>query len=101
MLRTLLSTNPDWTLTIIRTLLGIVFFAHGAQKLLGWYGGPGLKGTMRTMHDSLGLPLTLAFAAVASEFLGGVGLILGLLSRLAAVGIGVTIAVRDRDGARP
>ncbi len=103
MLRTLFSTNPDWTLTIIRTILGVVFFAHGAQKLLGWFGGAGLKETMRTMHDFLGLPPPLAFAAVAAEFFGGLGLIVGLLSRLAAVGIGVTmlaaiVMVHGRNG---
>jgi putative oxidoreductase len=91
MLRTLFSTDPDWTLTIIRTILGVVFFAHGAQKLLGWFGGSGLKETMRTMRDFLGLPTLLAFAAVATEFFGGLGLIVGLLSRIAAVGIGVTM----------
>ena len=103
MLRDLLSTNSDWTLTIIRTILGLVFFAHGAQKLLGWFGGSGLNETMRTMHESLGLPLPLAFLAVATEFFGGVGLIVGLLSRLAAVGIGVTmlaaiVMVHGRNG---
>jgi putative oxidoreductase len=103
MLRDLFSTNPDWTLTIIRTILGIVFFAHGAQKLLGWFGGPGLKETIRTMHDHMGLPLPLAFAAVATEFFGGVGLIIGLLGRVAAVGIGVTmlfaiVMVHGRNG---
>ena len=103
MLRDLLSTNPDWTLTIIRTLLGVVFFAHGAQKLLGWYGGSGLKETMRTMHDHLGLPLPMAFLAVAIEFFGGLGLIVGLLGRVAAVGIGVTmiaaiVMVHGRNG---
>ena len=103
MLRNLLSTNSDWTLTIVRTLLGVVFFAHGAQKFLGWYGGPGLKETMRTMHDYLGLPLPLAFAAVATEFFGGMGLIVGLLSRVAAVGIAVTmlsaiVMVHGRNG---
>ena len=91
MLRDLFATNPDWTLTIIRTILGVVFFAHGAQKLLGWFGGPGLEETMRTMHEYLGLPSPLAFAAVATEFFGGMGLIVGLLSRVAAVGIGVTM----------
>jgi putative oxidoreductase len=91
MLRDLFSTNSDWTLTIIRTILGVVFFAHGAQKLLGWFGGVGLKETMRTMHDYLGLPLPLAFAAIATEFFGGAGLIIGLLGRVAAVGIGVTM----------
>jgi putative oxidoreductase len=103
MLRELLSTNPDWTLTIIRVILGVVFFAHGAQKLLGWFGGPGLNETMRTMHAYLGLPLLLAFAAVAAEFLGGLGLIFGLLGRVAAVGIGVTmlsaiVMVNGRNG---
>jgi len=62
-----------------------------------------LKETMRTMHEHLGLPLLLAFAAVATEFLGGVGLIVGLLSRVAAVGIGVTmlsaiVMVHGRNG---
>jgi putative oxidoreductase len=103
MLRTLFSTDPDWTLTIIRIVLGVVFFAHGAQKLLGWFGGSGLKETMRTMHEFLGLPSPLAFAAVATEFFGGLGLIVGLLSRLAAVGIGVTmlfaiVMVHGRNG---
>ena len=103
MIRDLLSTDPDWSLTIIRIILGVVFFAHGAQKVFGWFGGQGLKETMRTMHDFLGLPLPLAFAAVVTEFLGGMGLILGLLSRVAALGIGVTmlsaiVMVHGRNG---
>ncbi len=103
MIRDLLSTDPDWSLTIIRIILGVVFFAHGAQKVFGWFGGQGLKETMRTMHDFLGLPLPLAFAAVVTEFLGGMGLIVGLLSRVAAVGIGVTmlsaiVMVHGRNG---
>jgi putative oxidoreductase len=103
MIRDLFSTSPDWSLTIIRIILGVVFFAHGAQKLFGWFGGQGLKETVRTMHDLLKLPLPLASAAVATEFLGGVGLIVGLLSRVAAVGIGVTmlsaiVMVHGRNG---
>jgi putative oxidoreductase len=89
MLSDLFSTDPDWTQTIIRLILGVVFFAHGAQKLLGWFGGPGLKATLSTMHQHLGLPVPLAFLAVAVEFLRGLGLIVGLLSRVAAVGIAV------------
>jgi hypothetical protein len=61
MISHLLSTDADWTQTVIRMILGIVFFAHGSQKLLGWFGGPGLKGTMHTMHDLLGLPVPLAY----------------------------------------
>lgn len=91
MISNLFSTGPDWTLTIIRVILGVVFFAHGAQKMLGWFGGDGLKNTLRTMHEFLGLPMPLAFLAVTSEFLGGLGLIVGLLSRVAAIGICITM----------
>ena len=91
MMLDLLSTNSDWTQTIVRLVLGIVFFAYGAQKLLGWFGGAGLKETIRTMHEFIGLPVPLAFAAVATEFLGGLGLMAGLLSRVAAAGIGLTM----------
>ena len=87
----LFSTGPDWTLTIIRIVLGVVFFAHGAQKMLGWYGGAGLRETLRTMHQFLHLPASLAFLAVASEFLGGAALIVGLLGRVAAIGICLTM----------
>ena len=70
MLAYLFYTNPDWIETLIRITLGVVFFAHGAQKLLGWFGGAGFKNTMRTMHQFLGLPNPLAFLAIATEFLG-------------------------------
>jgi putative oxidoreductase len=93
MLLDLFSTNPDWLQTLIRITLGVVFFAHGSQKLLGWFGGPGLKETMRTMHEFLGLPTPLALLAVVAEFFGGLGLMAGLLSRIAAVGIGVIMLV--------
>jgi putative oxidoreductase len=89
----LLYTSPDWIETLIRITLGVVFFAHGAQKLLGWFGGAGVKDTMRTMHQFLGLPMPLAFLAIATEFFGGAGLVVGLLSRLAALGIGLTMVV--------
>jgi putative oxidoreductase len=93
MLAYLFYTNPDWIETLIRITLGVIFFAHGAQKLLGWFGGAGLKDTMRTMHQFLRLPIPLAFLAIATEFFGGAALIVGLLSRLAAFGIAVTMVV--------
>jgi putative oxidoreductase len=51
------STDPDWTLTAIRIILGVVFFAHVAQKMLAWFGGAGLQETLRTMHEFVGLPI--------------------------------------------
>jgi putative oxidoreductase len=89
----LFSTDSDWTLTMIRIILGVIFFAHGSQKLLGWFGGSGLKETLHTMHEHLGIPMPLALLSVAAEFFGGLGLIVGLLSRIAATGIAVIMLV--------
>jgi putative oxidoreductase len=85
-LRKIFSTANDFTVTIVRLLLGIVFFAHGAQKMLGWFGGYGFHGTMGFFTHS-GIPAPLAFLAICAEFFGGLGLLVGLLSRIAAFGI--------------
>jgi len=82
----LLATSNSIPLAIVRLALGIVFFAHGAQKLLGWFGGPGFQGTMGYFQSS-GIPAVFAFLAIIAEFFGGLGLILGLLTRIAAFGI--------------
>ena len=93
MLTRLLGTDGDWVITMVRMVLGIVFFAHGAQMALGWFGGAGLQSTMRTFRESLRIPAPLALLSVAAEFLGGLGLIAGLLSRVAALGIVVVMGV--------
>jgi uncharacterized membrane protein YphA (DoxX/SURF4 family) len=62
MIESLTGTHGDWAAVIARIVLGIVFFAHGAQKMLGWYGGPGLASSMRTFTEHLHLPSTLAFS---------------------------------------
>ncbi len=92
MFRKLLATSDDWTLTLMRLVLGVVFFAHGAQKMLGWFGGYGFSGTMAYFTHS-GIPAPLAFLAIAAEFFGGMGLVVGLLSRVAAFGIVVNMVV--------
>jgi putative oxidoreductase len=92
-LATLLTTDGDWVLTIARVVLGIAFFAHGAQKLFGWFGGHGLSATVRAFRDQMGIPAPLTYLAIAAEFFGGLGLILGLLARVAALGIAITMVV--------
>ncbi len=92
MFRKLLTTTDDWTLALLRLVLGVVFFAHGAQKMLGWFGGYGFSATMGHFTHS-GIPAPFAFLAIAAEFFGGIGLILGLLSRVAAFGIIVNMVV--------
>ena len=74
-------------------MLGVVFFAHGAQKMLGWFGGFGFSGTMGFFTGTMHIPAPLAFLAIAAEFFGGIGLILGFLTRIAAFGIGVNMLV--------
>ena len=93
MLTWMLGTDGDWVITIVRIVLGVVFFAHGAQKALGWFGGAGLQSTVRVFREQLRIPAPLALLSVAAEFLGGLGLIVGLLSRIAALGIAVVMIV--------
>jgi putative oxidoreductase len=87
----LVATYPSWAITVVRVTLGVIFFAHGSQKVLGWFGGYGLKGTT-TYFISTGLPLPVAYAVCFFEFLGGLGLLLGFLTRLAALAI-ITVMV--------
>lgn len=93
MVRKLLSTDNDLILSMIRVVLGVVFFAHGAQKMLGWFGGDGFSGTMAFFTQQLGIPSVLAFMAIVAEFFGGLGLLVGLLSRVAACGIACNMLV--------
>src|SRR5258707_11365457 len=93
MLRSLRVTDDSKVTTILRLVLGVVFFAHGAQKLLGWFGGPGFSGSMGMFTGYLHIPAPLAFLAIAAEFFGGLGLILGFLTRIAAFGIAVNMVV--------
>jgi putative oxidoreductase len=93
MFRKLLSTSNDFTYTIVRLVLGVVFFAHGAQKMLGWFGGYGFHGTMGFFTQMMHVPAPLAFLAICAEFFGGLGLLVGLLSRVAAFGISINMLV--------
>lgn len=93
MLGKLFKTDNDAVMSIVRLVLGVVFIAHGAQKMLGWLGGYGYSATMGFFTQQMGIPAIFAFLAIAAEFFGGLGLILGLLSRIASFGIAVEMAV--------
>jgi putative oxidoreductase len=85
-----LSTSPSWAITVVRIVLGVVFFAHGAQKVLGWFGGYGLAMTVQ-YFASMGLPRPVAYLVCFFEFLGGLGLIFGLLTRPAALAVAIVM----------
>jgi len=87
MLKALARTDRDASSLVLRVMLGIVFFPHGAQKAIGWFGGHGLAGTLDFFTQNMGMPLAVAALVIAAEFLGALGLITGLLTRLAAFGI--------------
>ena len=87
MLQKIVRTKDDYAITILRVVAGIVFFAHGSQKMLGWFGGYGFSGTMGFFTHQLGIPAPFAFLAICAEFFGGLGLIVGFLGRIAAFGI--------------
>ena len=93
MFNKLLKTDDDIATLIMRVSLGIVFFPHGAQKLLGWFGGNGFSGTMGFFTDKMGIPVIFAFLAIMAESLGAVALITGLLTRVAALGIATNMIV--------
>jgi putative oxidoreductase len=93
MIRRLFATDDNTATAILRLVLGVVFFAHGAQKLLGWFGGFGFSGTMGFFTSAMHIPAPLAFLAIAAEFFGGLGLILGFLTRIAAFGIALNMLV--------
>jgi putative oxidoreductase len=91
--RKVLQTADDKVLSVSRLVLGLIFFAHGAQKVFGWFGGQGFDQTMRSFTQGMGIPAAFAVMAIAAEFLGGISLVLGLLTRVAAFAIGVNMAV--------
>ena len=83
----LLKTDADIATLVARVMLGLVILPHGLQKTLGLFGGFGFSGTMGFFTQQMHIPALFAFLAIAAEFLGSLGLIAGLLSRVAAFGI--------------
>jgi len=93
MLQKLIATRDDLLPLVLRLVLGGVMFPHGAQKMLGWFGGYGFGGTMNYFTSTMHIPALFAFLAIAAEFFGALGLLTGLLTRVAAFGIGCDMVV--------
>ena len=93
MFRKIIGTSHDKILTLLRVVLGIVIFPHGAQKVLGWFGGFGIAGTYGFLTQQMHIPAALAVLVFAAEFLGSIGLLVGFLGKVAAFGIAVNLAV--------
>ena len=91
MIGKIFETDRSLAPTLARIAAGSVMFAHGAQKMLGWFGGQGYDATIEGFTRHMGLPPTIAMLVVIAEFFGGLGLIFGFLTRLAALGIALVM----------
>jgi len=89
----LLQTRNDLTLTIARLMLSLVFLGHGTQKMFGWFGGLGFSRTLEVFEQTMGIPAALTVMAMVAEVFGGLGLLFGLLTRVAAAGVLVVMIV--------
>lgn len=83
------NTNNDWTGLVIRLTLGLIIFPHGAQKMLGWFNGPGFSKEMEHLTGPMDLPWIISFLVILIEFFGAVSLLIGSASRLWAIALGI------------
>lgn len=91
----LFATTPSWTPFPLRMALGLMFMAHGSQKLFGWFGGYGLSATAGFLAEKLGMTPGILWATLAGcgEFFGGLLVFLGLVTRFGALNIAVVMLV--------
>ncbi len=80
-------TTDVWFAFVTRMTIGIVLFAHGAQKMLGWFGGGGFTGAMNYFTKQQHLPKFVALMVICVEFFGSLGMILGFATRIWAISI--------------
>lgn len=89
----LVATGDTFAATVLRLALGFMILPHGLQKTLGWFGGYGFKGSMGYLTGQVGAPWIFALLAILAESVGGVMLITGLGTRVAALGVGGVMVV--------
>ncbi len=93
LIKKITKTSPEYSSLIMRLSLGIMILPHGLQKTLGLFGGNGFTKTISFFTQSEGIPFIFAFLAIIAESLGGLALILGCFTRVAALGVGSVMAV--------
>jgi putative oxidoreductase len=91
-MNTLFQTEDRWSPVLLRVMLALVIFPHGAQKLLGWYGGSGYEGTMGFFTGQMGLPWLIAFLVIMGESIGALALAAGFMTRFTAASLATIMA---------
>ncbi|AFM10851.1 DoxX family protein [Turneriella parva] len=89
LIQTIVATDAGWSGLVLRVALAVMILPHGAQKLLGWFGGYGFKGTMGYFTGTAGLPAIVAFLVIVGEFFGGLMLLSGAGTRIGALSVGL------------
>jgi putative oxidoreductase len=93
MIKRIFETDRNLSGTVLRLALGVVMFPHGAQKLLGLFGGQGFSASVKWFESTFNIPFILAVAAILAESVGAVALVVGFCTRIAALAIAVDMAV--------
>lgn len=93
LLQSFLATSDSLAPLFLRLSLAVMILPHGLQKTLGWFGGYGFQGTMGYLTGTVGAPWIFALLAILAESVGGVMLLAGVGTRLAALGIGGVMVV--------
>ncbi|MBX7151685.1 DoxX family protein [bacterium] len=93
MIKSLFQTDRDWSSLLVRLILGIVMFPHGAQHALGWFGGYGFAGTYGWMTGTVGIPGFFAALAIVTEIVAPLAMAAGVLTRAAGFGIFMLLLV--------
>jgi putative oxidoreductase len=93
MIKKIFETDGNLAGTVLRVALGVVMFPHGAQKLLGLFGGAGFSASVKWFESTFNIPFLLAVAAILAESVGAVALVLGFCTRIAALAVAVDMAV--------
>lgn len=83
----------DVALLVLRVVAGLIMFYYGSQKMLGWFGGNGFQPTIQGFQSGLGIPPAFGILSICAEFFGGLGLVVGFLTRVAAFGLVCNMAV--------
>jgi len=87
------SMADSLSLLLLRVPLGVILMAHGSQKLFGLFGGQGVSATLKTFEEKMGIPPIFTILAMIAEFGGGLGVLVGCLTRLSALGIASVMVV--------
>ncbi|MBI5632676.1 MAG: DoxX family protein [Nitrospirae bacterium] len=93
MFKSLLRTDSNMGSIFLRLALGVVMFPHGAQKVLGWYGGPGFEKTLAIFTANMHFPAGAVILLMTAEFAGSLCLIAGLFTRVFALAIGLSLSI--------